>query len=249
LFQPQDEPLIKGLILTVVKDSGPEIVANLSPIPEENALVTALHMVSLAGLEEHSDPDESKMLGPLPVKGTSEYKSLYYSNQYNAGKEIKDERIQRHGAKVGVILLFDAEKLPMIRRAAGLIEPYLEMHLNKVESVDDMNKAFAMTLRDRIIEIISKPRLRTFWMDEKGVYEYKDAGHIRQEDDVVLIDQENKKMYIITQKNTSVFDVRKMHNMVNELNFSLYQGAFQVVTLDSFNEIEPLLLKHNITVR
>ena len=108
-----DDALIKGIILTVVKDAGPEIVANLSPIPEENALITSLHMTSLAGLEEETrDEDESKMIGPLPVKGTSEYKSLYYSNSITASDEIKDERLKLHGTKIGVILLFDAEKLP-----------------------------------------------------------------------------------------------------------------------------------------
>lgn len=244
-----DESLIKGIIITVVKDGGPEIVANLSPIPEENALITSLHLVSLAGLDsEDRTEDDSKMIGPLPVKGTSEYKSLYYSNSIK-NSTSKDERILEHGSVIGVILLFDANKLPDIRRAAGLIEPYLELYLSKISEADEINKEFSIKFRDHLIEIISKPRIRTFWMDEEGIYEYKDPNYVSQADDVMILDEYNKKMFILTQKGTSVFSVRKMYNMVNELNFNLYQGAFQIVSLESYNEIEPLLKKHDIKVR
>jgi len=246
----RDESLIKGIILTVVKDSGPEIVANLSPIPEENALITSLHMVSLAGLEEETrDDDDSKLIGPLPVKGTSEYKSLYYSNNFKVADDVKDERLKLHGTKVGVILLFDAEKLPAIRRAAGLIEPYLEMHLNKISDTSDITKEFATGIRDKIIEIVTKPRIRTFWMDEDGgIYEYKDANYVQKSDDVLILDENEKRIYVITQKGTSVFTTREMMNRVSEMNMNMYQGAFKIVKLEDFQEIEPILIKHNIKV-
>ncbi len=246
---PHDEALIKGIILTVVKDAGPEIVANLSPIPEENALITALHMVSLAGLEgDTRDEDDSKIIGPLPVKSSSEFKALYYSNTYKVSDDVMDERLRLHGSKVGIILLFDAEKLPMIRRAAGLIEPYLEVHLNKIDDISEITRDFAINLRDKIIEIATKPRLRTFWMDEEGVYEYRDANYVKRSDDVLILDEISKKIYMINQKGQSVFVIRKMINRVNEMNMKLYQNGYQVVTLESFEEIETLLIKHNIAV-
>lgn len=244
-----EEALIKGLILVVVKDAGPELVSNLSPVPDENALITALHLVSLAGMEEEAkDEDDSKMLGPLPVKSSSEYKSLFYSNYFKAASDIEDSRLQMHGAKVGVILLFDADKLPSIRRAAGLIEPYLELYLQKIDDTNDLTQDFAVKLRDHIVDIVAKPRLRAFWMDEEGIYEYKDPNYVKQTDDVMILDEHEKRIYVLTQKATSVFSTRVMVNKVNELNFSLYQGGYQVVTLESFQDIESLLIKHNIKV-
>ena len=240
--------LIKGLILVVVGDGGPEIIANLSDITDDNALITGLHLVSLAGLEdEDRNEDASKMIGPLPVKGTPELKSLFYSDFIKA-TEAMDERIIEHGAKVGIILLFDTQQLPEIRRAAGLIEPYLQIFLNKAGETSELTVEFAMSLRDHLIDLISRPRLRTFKVNSEKLYENKDPNFINGKDDVVLIDEENKRIYLLTQKETSPFAKRGIRNRVNELNFELYQGGYSIVTLESFAEIERLLIKHNIKV-
>lgn len=244
------QSLIKGMILSIIQDTGPEVIANLSPISDENALITALHMVSLAGLEEdfEKESDESKMLGPLPVKGTQEYKSLYYSDVIQA-TDATDERLIEHGSKVGVIILFDSDRLPDIRRAAGLIEPYLQLFLSKVDETSQITKEFAIKLNNHLNEIISKPKLRSFSINDDGVYEYSDPNYVRKTDSLLILDEAEKKMYFIAQKGVSPFQLRKMRTMVDELNLELYQGGYQIVKLESFHEIEPLLLKHGIKVR
>ncbi|MDH5402400.1 MAG: hypothetical protein OEY49_07915 [Candidatus Heimdallarchaeota archaeon] len=240
--------LIRGIILTLVGDEGPEIIANLSDVSQENALITALHLISLAGLEETDDKDSSKIIGPLPVKGSVDLKSLYYSDVLTASN-MQDERLKEHGATIGIILLFNSTKLPEIRRSAGLIEPYLQLFLSKISQTSEVTPDFAMKLRDHIVDIITKPRIRTFWMDEEGIYEYADPSYIRQTDNVMVLDENEKRIYVLTQKTTSIFTIRKMRNKINELNFEFYQGGFAVSTLENFTEIEPLLMKHGIQVR
>jgi hypothetical protein len=251
LVGPQrDKALIKGLILTKVGDAGPELIANLSPIGDDNALITALHLISLAGLEEEEDLDEdaSKIIGPLPVKGTSEFKSLYYSELIKASG-VTDERLLEHGAKVGIILLFDSEKLPDIRRAAGLIEPYLKLYLERINDTSGLTKEFALKLREHVVDLVSKPRIRLFWMDGEKIYEYPDHGFVKGTDNLMILDEKEKRIYVVTQPETNPFVTRKMHNKVNDFNFELYQGAFTVVTIEEFGEIEPLLIKHGIKIR
>ncbi|MHA2251611.1 MAG: hypothetical protein ACXAD7_14700 [Candidatus Kariarchaeaceae archaeon] len=246
---PQDKSLIKGLILTKVGDAGPELISNLSPIGDDDALITALHLISLAGLEDDDfDEDASKILGPLPVKGTSEYKSLYYSELLDTSDET-DERLIEHGAKVGIILLFDTDKLPDIRRAAGLIEPYLKLYLERISETADLTKEFGLKLKEHLVDLISKPRIRTFWMDGEKIYEYKDPGWVNRTDDMMVLDEKDKKIYVVTQPATSPFEVRQMYNRINEFNFEFYQGAFTIVTLESFGEVQPMLIKHGIKVR
>ncbi|MCE7736885.1 MAG: hypothetical protein GPJ54_18520 [Candidatus Heimdallarchaeota archaeon] len=243
----KDKSLIQGLILTYVGDAGPEIVSNLSDIADENALITSLHLVSLAGLEEDVDIDSSKMIGPLPVKGTPHLKSLYYSDNLIATGAM-DERLKMHGAKVGVVLLFDTDQLPEIRRAAGLIEPYLKLYLNKINETSELTQDFAIKLRDHIIDLVSRPRLRIFWIENLKLFEYKDPGFVKSSEDVILIDEEDRNIYILAQKETSPFTKNKIRNKINELNFELYKGGYTIVTLESFGEIEPLLRKHNVKV-
>ncbi|MFV2015920.1 MAG: hypothetical protein ACC656_10850, partial [Candidatus Heimdallarchaeota archaeon] len=184
MFGPRDKSLIQGLILTYVGDAGPEIVSNLSNIADENALITSLHLVSLAGLEEDVDVDASKMIGPLPVKGTPELKSLYYSDKLIAS-DAQDARLREHGAKVGIVLLFDTEQLPEIRRAAGLIEPYLKLYMTKINETSELTQEFAIKLRDHIIDLVSRPRLRIFWIENQKLFEYKDPGFVKSSDDVI----------------------------------------------------------------
>jgi hypothetical protein len=243
----KDKSLIQGLILTYVGDAGPDIVSNLSNVPDENALITSLHLVSLAGLEEDVDEDASKMIGPLPVKGTPDLKSLYYSD-FLIATDAQDSRLREHGAKVGIVLLFDTDQLPEIRRAAGLIEPYLKLYLNRINETSELTQDFAIKLRDHIVDLVSRPRLRIFRMENKKMFEYKDPGYIKSSDDIILIDEENKKIYIMAQLETNPFIKNEIRNRINELNLEIYQGGYVIVTLESFGEIEPLLKKHNIKV-
>ncbi|MHA2276859.1 MAG: hypothetical protein ACXAC2_13885 [Candidatus Kariarchaeaceae archaeon] len=243
----KDKSLIQGLILTYVGDAGPEIVSNLSNVPDENALITSLHLVSLAGLEEDMDDDASKMIGPLPVKGTPELKSLYYSD-FLIATDAQDSRLREHGAKVGIVLLFDTDQLPEIRRAAGLIEPYLKLYLNRINETSELTQDFAIKLRDHIVDLVSRPRLRIFRMENKKMFEYKDPGFIKSADDIILIDEEDRKIYVMAQKQTNPFVKNEIRNRINELNLEIYQGGYSIVTLESFGEIEPLLKKHNIKV-
>lgn len=242
-----DKSLIQGLIVTVVGDSGPDVIANLSDIPEDNALITALHLVSLAGLEEDNDSDASKMIGPLPVKGTSDLKSLYYS-EFIKASDAQDERLIEHGSKVGIVLIFETDQLPEIRRASGLIEPYLKLYLSKIKETSELTLDFATKLRDHIVDLVARPRLRIFWIEDKKLFEYNDTGFIKSSHNVILIDEEDRRIYILPRKETSPFTTNQIRNRVNELNFEIYQGGYSIVKLESFAEIELLLKKHNIKV-
>lgn len=245
-----DDKFISGLIIVMNTDIGPDLVANLSPIDDSNALVTALHMVSLAGLEEDSqmDEDASKMIGPLPVKGSSDYKALYYSNMMKASN-AEDERLVAFGAKVGIILIFESTKLPEIRRASGLIEPHLERYLEKINETSELDKKFAMELYEHIIDLITKPRVRSFRVEEEGMYEYRDSGYVNSADNLMILDENGKKMYLIAQKGISPFELRALRKHIDKANMDFYQGSFSVIKLESFDEIEPLLLKHGIKIR
>lgn len=245
----KNKSLIKGLIITKVGDAGPELIANLTPIGDDNALITALHLISLAGLEDDDlDEDASRIIGPLPVKGTSEYKSLYYSKLLEASDAL-DERLIEHGAKVGIVLLFDADQIPEIRRAAGLIEPYMKIFLERIKETADLTKEFAVKLRDHLVDLISKPRIRTFWIDEEKIFEYQDFSYIKGSNDLMILDEKDSLIYIVTQPTTSPFFLRQKINMVNQFNMEFYRGGFRIVVLESFEDIEPLLIKHNIKIR
>ena len=246
----KDDPFIKGIIIVANSDVGPDLVANLSPIDDSNALVTALHMVSLAGLEEDSqrDADGSKMIGPLPVKGSSDYKALYYSDTLKASNAV-DDRLVKFGAKIGIILVFNKEKLPEIRRAAGLIEPYLQRYLGRINETEQLNKKFAVELYDHLVDLITKPRVRTFKVLEEGIREYIDPSYISASDNVMIMDETARKLYLIAKKGLSPFILRKLRKHVDKANLDFYQGAFHIVRLEVFEEIEPLLLKHGILVR
>ncbi|MCY3412296.1 MAG: hypothetical protein INQ03_11735 [Candidatus Heimdallarchaeota archaeon] len=246
----KEASFIKGIIIVANSDIGPDLIANLSPIDDGNALITALHMVSLAGLEEDSqtDPDASKMLGPLPVKGSSDFKALYYSDMFKASN-AEDERLKKYGAKIGIILIFDKDKLPDIRRASGLIEPHLQRYLEKIEETKDMDTKFAMELLDHIVDLVSKPRVRIFRVEEAGMYEYKDHGYIDMQDHLMILDETQKKMYFIAQKGISPFTLQVLRKHIDKANLDFYQGSYNISKLESFEEIEPLLLKHGIKVR
>ncbi len=246
----QDKSFISGLIIVANSDVGPDLIANLSPIDDSNALVTALHMVSLAGLEEDSqlDEDGSRMIGPLPVKGSSDYKALYYSNMLKASNAV-DERLVEFGAKIGIILIFEKSKLPDIRRASGLIEPHLERYLERINETDELNKEFAMELYEHLVDLIAKPRVRLFKVDEDGLNEYRDHGFVDSSGNLMILDENEKKMFLIAQKGISPFELRKLRKHIDSANMEFYQGSFSVVKLENFNEIEPLLLKHGIKIR
>lgn len=244
------DSFIKGLIIVANSDVGPDLVANLSPIDDSNALITALHMVSLAGLEEDSqlDEDGSKMIGPLPVKGSSDYKALYYSNMLKASN-ASDERLVAYGAKVGIILIFETNKLPDIRRASGLIEAHLERYLERINETKDLDKKFAMELYEHIVDLIAKPRVRSFRVEEGGLFEYRDHGYVDSSDNLMILDETAKKMFLIAQKGISPFELRVLRKHIDKANLEFYQGSFNVIKLESFEEIEPLLLKHGIKIR
>lgn len=244
----QEKSLINGLILVVISDLGPELIANISPISEEDALVTALHMVSLAGLEDSMNEDDSKIIGPLPVKGTPDYRALYYSHNLKA-TGATDERLIEHGAKVGVILIFDTAELPKIRRASGLVEPYLKLYISKVGETGELTRKYAQDMYTHIVDIISKPSIRTFYITEEGINEYLDPGYISKKDNIMVLDASSKKMFLLTKKGISPFILRQLRKSVDRANTEFYHGAYQVVRLESFEEIEPLLLKHGIQVR
>ncbi len=241
------ESLIRGLIAVKIGDMGPELVANLSDIDDEDALITALHLVSLQGLEEELNSDESRILGPFPVKSNSQYRALYYSTMMTASG-AEDERLIEHGAKIGVILLFNTDKLPDIRRASGLIEPYLKLFLTKITESSQFDRKFAFDLFNHIIEIISRPRIRIFSVENEGIREYLDPSFIKHDDSIMILDESEHKMYLIVKKGISPFDLRSLRQQVDSANLSLFQGKFQVVRLETLSEIQPLLSKHGITI-
>ncbi|RMG41877.1 MAG: hypothetical protein D6732_01815 [Methanobacteriota archaeon] len=247
--QNQTDSLISGLILVVVKEMGPEIVANISPIDDDLAFITAAHLFSLAGLMDTQEDEDREVIGPIPVKNTKGIKALFFLTSVSH-PESKDQRLAVHGAQLGTILLFDENRLPEIRRAVGLIEPYLKSFFNKPKvnlDVNGLTEEFGKKLYDHIIELVSKPRTRAFWYQPPNkLIEYKDPFYIDKSKDIVIVDEYEKQAYILTSPNTSPFEARKLNNTVNQMNFDLYRGALGIQKMEDFMEIEPLLIKYGI---
>ncbi len=241
--------LISGLIVVVVKEMGPEVVANFSPIEEEVAFITSAHLFSLAGLMEHEDVEERRLIGPLPIKDTPNLRALFFLTTAEH-KHSSDSRLVKHGVQLGIILLFSEDRLPEIRRAMGLLEPYLKSYFKMGDvpvSVDQIDEEYCKRLLKHLEDLVSKPRTRAFWYQPPNkLIEYKDPNFIDKNKDIILVDEYEKQIYILTSPNTSPFEARKLNNTVNEMNFELYRNALGIQKMDDFMEIEPLLIKYGI---
>ncbi len=247
-FEKKSESLISGLIVVVVKEMGPEVVCNISPINDDLAFITSAHLFSLAGLMENQEKDEREVIGPIPVKNTPGIRALFFLTNVNHPNS-DDQRLADHGAQLGIILLFKEDRLPEIRRAIGLIEPYLKSYFNRYDnfSVEDIDLLFGNKLFDHIVELVSKPRTRAFWYQPPNkLIEYKDPFYIDKSKDIIIVDEYEKQAYILTSPTTSPFEARKLNNTVNEMNFELYRGALGIQKMDDFMEIEPILIKYGI---
>ena len=112
----------------------------------------------------------------------------------------------------------------------------------------ELTRKFAQDLFTHLVDVVTKPSVRTFWIDDDGINEYLDPGYIKKGDNIMVLDESDKKMYLIAKKGISPFTLRQIRRSVDSANLELYHGGFQVVRLETFEEIEPLLLKHGISV-
>lgn len=242
--------LINGIIIIAVQDYGPEMIANLSAINEQEAFVTAAQLLTLSGLSDGLDDDENNMLGPFPIKGNKDMQGLIYITDI-ANDNAEDERLQEHGSKLGIIIIFDSKRLPEIRRATGLLEPQLKRYLHRnISNIEDVTENFAYSLKANMMDIISKPQVRAFWFDTSKdipqLVEYKDPHTIYKERDLVLIDEHTQNIFILTSPISSPFVSQKINVMIQKTNLELYRNKMNTKTMDNFNEIEPILKKFGI---
>ncbi len=244
--------LIQGIFVTLVTEAGPEIISNVSTLSEDLAFITAAHLLSLAGLMEGREKEQSEIIGPVPVKGRKDVQALFFLTlvDYNSSS---DSRLVDHGTHLGVVLIFPKERISDVRRATGLIEPYLQMFFSKnsqkvrKESIDEN---FGKELLNHIIELVTSPQTRAFWFDENSekMIEYRDNNFVKKEHDVVLIDEGKKTIYLFAKHTSSPFKVRRVNNAVNNLNLEFYKNSMKIVKLDNYDEAEPLLIKYGITM-
>lgn len=242
--------LISGIIVTLVLDFGPEIVANISDITDDEAFITATQLLTLAGMQEEVDEDENRLIGPLPFTNDKSVNALVYFTVVE-NKESDDPRLVEYGSKLAIILLFNVDRSPEIRRAIGLIEPYLKRYLHKhATDVSKISSYFVEEMFTHIEEVVSKPQVRSFWFDmskeSPQLIEYRDPHSVFRERDLVLVDEHTKEILALTAPTTSAFDARKMYNLINKANMDLYKNSMKILILESFTDIEPILKKYGI---
>ena len=242
--------LIKGIICMVVTDYGPEMVVNESGMVEDQAFMLGAQLTTLAGFTQSSEEDSNRIMGPLPVKTYPGSSALVYFHTVE-NEEAQDARLVEHGSLFVVVMLFDENRASEIRRAVGLIEPYLKRYLhNNLTSIKDIDLNLGTNILKFITEIVSKPQVRSFWYDTSGdntrLIEYKDPHAVFRNRDLILIDEHTKEILILTSPDTSAFEARKLHNLVNKSNLDLYRNSLNVRVMESFDEIEPILHKYGI---
>ncbi len=242
--------LISGVICMVVTEYGPEMVANVSDLKEDQAFMLGAQIITLSGFTQSLEEDANRIIGPLPVKSSPGTSSLLYFHTIE-NEDSSDARIVEHGSLFGVIMLFDESRASEIRRAIGLLEPYLKRYLhNNLSSVKDINPNLGSSLLTFIKEIVSKPQIRAFWYDTSQetprLLEYKDPHAVFKDKDIIIIDELSKQILVLTSPETSAFEARKLHNLVNTTNMNLYRNSMSIKIMDSFEEIEPILHKYGI---
>jgi hypothetical protein len=242
--------LVSGIVVTLVLDHGPEIVANLSEITDDEAFIAATQLLTLGGMQQDVEEDENRLIGPLPFANDKSINILLYMTNVN-NKDSEDPRLQEFGSKLAIILLFNVDRSPELRRAIGLIEPYLKRYLHKhVDSVSKITHNFVKEMFHHIEELVSKPQVRSFWYDfsrdEAKLIEYRDPHSVFRDRDLILVDEHTREILALTAPTTSAFDARKMYNLINKANMDLYKNSMKILILESFTEIEPILKKYGI---
>lgn len=245
-----EDSLITGLMAVVVKDYGPDLIANFSQLDENEAFLISTQLLTISGFSEAQDEDKQRIIGPMPAGKNSDINALLYFHNV-ANHEAQDERLVAHGSILGVILLFDTKKSPEIRRAIGLLEPHLKRYLHEnLTDLKQMNQDLLYDLFHHTVDLVSKPAVRSFWFDtnreEPALVEYRDPHAVFKERDLVIIDEHLKEVYVLVSPVTSMFDARKLYNAVNSTNMKVYKNSLKIQIKDNFDEIEPLMHKYGI---
>jgi len=235
--------IFEGIVLTIIGDQGPEIVANLSPIDDNQAFSLGVQGMTLIGMGTQQAPNG--LFGPIPVPNQTEFKSLVYIFTIKA-ESTHDTRIEKHGRVCSIFLLFQEDRTRDIIRGSGLIQAYLEYLLNRIKSEKDLNEDFAIKLNKKITDLLTRPKVRTIRIEGTKFQEFFDETRIPAGNNLFIIDEAKNQGYLLLLNPPDPFTLRRITNMANQINLEYYRNKIRINILTEFMEIEKIMNSYNI---
>jgi len=239
----EGESITEGLIITILKDIGPENVYNSSPLNENETYNMVLKAITAIGsdVREGMEFGEIRSYGPMPT-GKDPFLSLAFIF-FLPTIRTTDERIARHGRLVAFWII---TSFASTLRYFGIIKRTIRriLHMYHIKTAEDLENAALHPKIDEKIQIIESG-IESFYLSEENQFEsFLDLSLVPVFSPIMMIDASRKKINILIRKKTTPGEKHALINLVNEYKSKLpKRSLYKVKTITDPLSVQNFLSK------
>lgn len=226
------ESVTEGLIITILKDIGPENIFNSSPLNESESYNMVFKAITAIGsdIREGMEFGEIRSYGPMPT-GKDPFLSLAFI-LFLPTIRTTDERIARHGRLVAFWII---TRFTSTLRYFGIIKRTIRriLHMYHIKHSEDLENTALYPKIDEKIQIIESG-IESYYLSEERQFEsFIDISLVPVFSPIMMIDSSRKWINLLLRQKTLPSEKHELINLVNEYKGKLPKSSLYKVKIIS----------------